>query len=108
MRIDMMNMAATTDPAEAGVSGSRGVQSSTQTQAVLGLNPLDKNNPAFPPAPDREVDVVLDDNQVRVYRFIDKQTGEVIVQLPPEEMLRVMRNIKKMLSAADGKVDVEV
>jgi|SRR5689334_13919321 FlaG protein len=107
MRIDLMNMAATTDPAEAGVSGSRGVQSSAQTQTVLGPTLLGKNLPAAPQAPEREVDVVVDDNQVRIYRFIDKQTGEVIVQLPPEEMLRVMRNIKKMLSAAEGKVDLE-
>ena len=108
MRIDLMNMAATTDPADAGVGGSRGYQTSAQTQTVLGPSPLGKNVPPSTQAPEREVDVVLDDNQVRVYRFIDKQTGEVIVQLPPEEMLRVMRNIKEMLQAAEGKVDLKV
>jgi len=63
------------------------------------------------PAPavlsDRKVDAVVEDNQI-VYRFIDQQSGELLLQLPPEEVLRVMRNIAEMQKEIAQKMDQKV
>ena len=32
-----------------------------------------------------------------IYRFVDKQTGDVVRQVPSEEMLRVVRNLQDLL-----------
>ena len=32
-----------------------------------------------------------------IYRFVDKKTGETILQVPPEQLLSVMRGIEEQL-----------
>jgi hypothetical protein len=53
-----------------------------------------------------QVTVSFDDNKA-VYRFIDGSSGKVLQQIPPEELLRVMRNIGEWLQQAQKKVDLE-
>jgi len=60
-----------------------------------------------PVVPEREVDVATEENQV-VYRFVDKRSGELVQQVPPEEVLRVMRNIAELQKEMTKKVNREV
>ena len=50
------------------------------------------------PEPER-VSVSFDESRELVYRFADAKTGEVISQIPPEEVLRVVRGIQDLLRA---------
>jgi len=56
--------------------------------------------------PEHEVSVQLDDSLHRIYRFVDKRTGDLIQQVPPEELLRVMRNISEMLERSGEHLKV--
>lgn len=55
---------------------------------------------------EHEVSVQLDDSLHRIYRFVDKRTGDLIQQVPPEELLRVMRNISEMLERSGEHLKV--
>jgi len=43
-----------------------------------------------------------------VYRFVDSKTGDLVIQVPPEEVLRVMRNIQQMLQTAHATNSLDV
>ena len=57
-------------------------------------------------APSVAVAVSIDQDRNTVYRFLDQRTGVLIRQVPPEEVLRVVRNIHRMLQASEQKVKV--
>ena len=57
-------------------------------------------------APSVAVAVSIDQDRNMVYRFLDQRTGVLIRQVPPEEVLRVVRNIHRMLQASEQKVKV--
>ena len=43
-----------------------------------------------------EVKMVVEGQRI-IYRFVDKKTGETILQVPPEQLLSVMRGIEEQL-----------
>jgi hypothetical protein len=45
---------------------------------------------------EHEVKRILDGKRV-VYRFVDKETGEVVYQIPSEEVLNIMQGIQEQL-----------
>jgi len=45
----------------------------------------------------RQVSISVDQSQVWVYRILDGKTGDLIQQIPPEEVLRIVRGIQEML-----------
>jgi len=49
----------------------------------------------------RRVEVSFQDN-TPVYRFVDAKSGELVLQVPPEEVLRVVRSIQQMLQTTHG------
>jgi len=53
------------------------------------------------------VAISVDANRNTIYRFLDQRTGDLIRQVPPEEVLRVMRSIEQMLQASQQKVKVD-
>ena len=53
------------------------------------------------------VAISIDQDRNTIYRFLDQRTGVLIRQVPPEEVLRVMRNINEMLQASEQKVKVD-
>lgn len=57
-------------------------------------------------SPQHEVNVVLNENQRIVYKFVDKGTGEVVEQIPPEESLRLIENIQQLLEKSKGNLKV--
>ncbi len=57
--------------------------------------------PAVPlPEPER-VTVSVDPTRELVYRFLDPKTGEVVSQVPPEQVLEIVRGIQDLLRSAD-------
>jgi len=57
--------------------------------------------PSIPlPQPER-VTVSVDPTRELVYRFLDPKTGEVISQVPPEQVLEIVRGIQDLLRSAD-------
>lgn len=57
-------------------------------------------------SPQHEVNIVLNENQQIVYTFVDKGTGEVVQQIPPEESLRLIENIQQLLEKSKGNLKV--
>ena len=53
------------------------------------------------------VAISMDENRNTIYRFLDQATGVLIRQVPPEEVLRVMRNIDEMLQASQQRIKVD-
>ena len=68
---------------------------------------LQQNKPPQPVAPSVAVAISIDQDRNTIYRFLDQRTGVLIRQVPPEEVLRVMRNIDEMLQASEQKVKVD-
>jgi hypothetical protein len=66
--------------------------------------------PASNPMPQTsqlDVNVVVE-NQHTVYRFVDRQTGDLVQQVPPEELLRVMRSIGELLQQSEQKFNLTI
>lgn len=52
-----------------------------------------------------EVAISFDQNRA-FYHILNKETGELIQQVPPEELLRVMHNIAQVVEQARAKVNI--
>jgi len=107
MRIDALQAAATA--AETAISDSS--HHSAETKDVPASPPPTSNAEPAADAKSRELSVSVSfvENQVIVYRFVDKDTGDLIQQVPPEEVLEVMRGIDEMLNEeniAHQKIDI--
>jgi len=53
-----------------------------------------------------QLNVSVDDKQNVIYRFTDPSNGEVVRQVPPEQILRIMRSIEEMLQESEQKLKV--
>jgi hypothetical protein len=53
------------------------------------------------PSQGQRVEVSFQDN-TPVYRFVDARSGDLVLQVPPEEVLRVVRSIQQMLQTTQG------
>jgi FlaG protein len=58
--------------------------------------PLPQTISPHSPVHDRDVDVQWS-GDIMVLRFIDKQSGTLVQQIPSEEVLRVVRNVQELL-----------
>lgn len=54
-------------------------------------------SPASGATHQEDVSVSFAENNIIVYRFVDKDTGDLVRQVPPEEILRLVRNINDLL-----------
>jgi hypothetical protein len=87
------------DPVHIAPAGLQAVTASTITKS----RPSPQTAPeSVAPQHEREVSVSMSDNRP-VFRFVDKNTGDLIIQVPPEELLRVMRNIGELLRESNQK-----
>lgn len=106
MRIDAIQVAAN---AAAGTA-TKAERPGAKTDSAPSAAPAPLAAAAeVPKARELSVSVSFVENQVIVYRFVDKDTGDLIVQVPPEQMLQVMRSIDEMLNAENSvhqKIDI--
>jgi hypothetical protein len=82
-------------PTRAGASPRNSAPSPGLPQAASGLQ-----------APQHEVSRSFDTNRNIIYRFVDKDTGEVVEQIPAEETLRLMQRIQDLLQKSEAKLRV--
>jgi hypothetical protein len=61
-----------------------------------------------PTAPQERLQISFGDGQILIYRFFDQQTGELVQQIPPEEVLRVVRGIQEMLQKASNQEQLDL
>ncbi len=47
------------------------------------------------------------DNRI-IYRILDKQTGDLIQQIPPEQLLEIARGIQELLQAQQTRPTLDV
>jgi hypothetical protein len=73
------------------------------SRAVVNRPPKTSEDPA-PAAAQDEVQRVVDGQRI-VYKFVDKETNQVILQVPSEQVLSVMRGIEETLQASEKKLD---
>lgn len=95
MRIEAIPAAATVEPSVARNLRNPVPPAAEVRTAEPSLTP---RPPVLQPR-ERSVSVSFIENQVILYRFLDKETGDLLQQVPPEEMLQVMRNIDNLLNA---------
>jgi uncharacterized FlaG/YvyC family protein len=102
---DLGNLAAQSEPVQR--------RSDTVNIAAPQPAPVAKQNESPEPnvtktaAPQpSQLNVSLDDRQNVIYRFTDPANGEVIRQVPPEQILRIMRNIEDLLRESEQKLKV--
>ena len=77
-----------------------------EQQSHVQAKPV-QDKPARTAVPSVAVAISIDEDRNTIYRFLDQRTGVLIRQVPPEEVLRVMRNINEMLQASEQKVKVD-
>jgi len=111
MRIDPTT--ATANALAATETGAARAIRAQQKAVAQAANAALKPAPAQPvhatlapvPVP-AAVSVSLDQDRNTIYRFIDQRTGDLIRQIPPEEVLRIMRNIQNLLQQSQRKLEV--
>jgi hypothetical protein len=55
--------------------------------------------PAVPATRPVEVDASYGENNVIIYRILDRDTKDLIQQIPPEQLLEIARSVREMLQA---------
>src|SRR5918912_1226815 len=101
MRIDPVQVVASASQAEALSRDSKPRKSAEEHR------PVEKASPnAMIPAP-RQMSVSMDGDHNIIYQFLDARTGEVVQQVPPEQVLQVMRSIAEQLREAEQKLNIE-
>ena len=63
--------------------------------------------PSPAPVP-KQLSVFIDGDKNVIYQFLDTRTGEVLQQVPPEEVLAVMRSIADMLRESEQKLHITI
>jgi len=104
MRIDPVQVAANFNQAELA---------SARRRPVLKISPEDSASaqyrPTSAPAPaPTQINVSIDGDRNVIYQFLDAHTGEVVQQVPPEQVLRVMRSIADMLRQSEQKFEISI
>jgi uncharacterized FlaG/YvyC family protein len=95
MRIDPVQVVAKVTEAEAGHLKQR-----LATQARLvesSVSAAVNRAPSIPKTAKYDVTVRYAENQILVTTFIDQNSGEVVQQIPPEQVLRIIETIQELL-----------
>jgi hypothetical protein len=107
MRIDLIQVAAMMNQQD--LASLRRAPSPQPTKS--GEDPPVTQQPKAPPitvpAP-TQMNVSIDSDKNVIYQFLDARTGEVLQQVPPEQVLRVMHSIADLLRQAKQKFEVIV
>ena len=106
MRVDPFPIAGNTDlhpPESKGQASPAQRTPAPSRPSAPALEEAAAASTALPP-PER-VSVSVDETRELVYKFVDARTGEVLSQIPPEEVLRIVRGIQDLLRAEELRKD---
>jgi hypothetical protein len=62
----------------------------------------------LPQARQLQVDASFGQANLIIYRILDKQTGDLILQVPPEQLLQIARSVQELLQANQGNPNLDV
>ena len=94
MRIDPVQVAAKVFEVHADQPKERVAAETRPVEIHFPTN----NQPAISVnTPHYEVTVHYDENQVLVTKFIDQKSGEVVQQIPPDQVLKIIESIQELL-----------
>lgn len=105
MRIDPVQVAATVNQADLVSVRRDPLPQRTQLQNAQPQQP--KPAPAEVAA-ETQISVTIDSDKNVIYQFLDARTGTIVQQVPPEQVLQVMRSIADLLRQSEQKVDLSV
>jgi hypothetical protein len=78
------------------------VQSSPSAKASVSAEP------AVPQARAVQVDAAFGESNLIIYRIVDKATGDLIQQIPPEQLLEIARSVRQLLQGASNAPSLDV
>jgi len=82
------------------VEDSQGPRAETQRQPPPAASEEGRTTPSkpitLPEIPQRRLSIRLEDNKKVVYQIVDEKTGEVVREVPPEEIRRTARRIAEL------------
>jgi hypothetical protein len=73
----------------------------------IPVQPVSETANAEPVRSNRAETVWSESDRRAVFRVLNEHTGEVVSQIPTDEVLRVSRNIDEFVQDAEKKVDLE-
>ena len=76
---------------------------SAPTDSPAPQQPAQQQTAPTPEVPEHRISVNIDEAKQVYYQVIDQRSGEVIRQVPSEDVLRIARNIGEFLRAQDIK-----
>ncbi len=103
MRIDPVQVAANFNQAELASARRRPVKISPEDSASAQSRPT-----SAPGSAPTQMSVSIDSDKNVIYQFLDARTGEVVQQVPPEQVLRVIRSIADMLRQSEPKLEISI
>jgi uncharacterized FlaG/YvyC family protein len=108
MRIDQVQIAAAVVAQalnQADLQRPRSVLPSPSAEAAPETSRTLASTPAVT---QRDLSISVE-NRIIIYRFLDPQTGDLVEQVPPEELLKVARNIDELLNLQQAqKLNIQV
>jgi len=84
---------------ETGAHVPAGTGAPPSPSAPETLVPSPSNSPTIdmPQISEREASVQWNDDQVMIVRLVNKRTGDLVEQVPSDEMLKVVHNLQQLL-----------
>lgn len=100
------------DPVQVVASAVRVSTEKPRERATVELRLADashasagRNHESSPPsAPKYEVTVQFGENQVMVTRFVDQKSGELVQQIPSEQVMKIMESIQQLLQESSRRM----
>ncbi len=105
MRIDPLQVAAIMNQAD--LASVRPDPKPQKIQQESPLPQLPKSAAVALPAP-TQLSVSIDSDKNVIYEFLDARTGELVQQIPPEQVLKIMRSIADLLRQSEQKLEITI
>jgi hypothetical protein len=105
MRIDPVQVLATIKQADPAFARRASVPSKSAEESPN--HDIGKAATAATPAP-KQISVLMDSDSNLIYQFIDARTGEVVLQVPPQQVLQVMRSIADLLRESEQRLKITI
>jgi|ERR1700731_2597860 FlaG protein len=106
MSIDGVQAVFATSEALTGLGSVRSTSASGEAVSPKpSSNDILKN---LPQARQLQVDASFGQANLIIYRILDKQTGDLILQVPPEQLLEIASSIQESLLAEPASPNLDV
>jgi hypothetical protein len=105
MSIDAVQAAFSSAQALIEWAPVRPIPTTAEAATQPSSNDILKN---LPQARQLQVNATFGQANLIIYRILDKQTGDLILQVPPEQLLQIARSIQESLQAEQVQPSLDV